>query len=815
MTGTIRKIVRVFLASPGDLEDERSLAKATVDEFNETVGKSLGYHVDLVGWEDTIGGYGRPQSLINKDLEQCEYFIGLMWQRWGSRPDPSDGEFSSGFEEEFELSLRRRKSGTKPEISLFFKSVSPEFLNDPGEGLRKVLAFRTRMETEKRIMFETFKDEREYLRKLRRCIFQYIRQLADEDEQQNLEQQQDRPTSNLDAPVKAEQLTEGGFFSNSELLFGRAFLERTAKTESDETQITALEVARFRLLADIVQRPGNDEGILGVHDANLIYIGYPQHDFGMRELTGLADCGFRNFSSHTTPLWRWIKEIHTTPFFSLSTRFGSDNVRQGALLAMSLIKEPLWIENDHDRNGYLEAWFAVDTHTSIKISALKYLSVAGLPSDLEVIRQELKRNDFQTRSEAARAILKILLGTDHTKAIAALIELQPDNLDNELIAQVFKQNIDENSLLELAQHRNSKVRKPAIAALHREALFTIDLATRLLSDTDADIRYESFVFLTHHGRSFTLSEAKTALVKPKTGGLYAGTDSDGNRAFDKVTLDRLGALSSAESNELVLTSTAYDYISYLARVQFHFQEFGSLLRSDIADQFEGHLKSRITFGETVYGPSHSSDIRQISDYLRARLTRRGLDLLCEKMLPEDLALIRATLARGSVVYSARDVAYLSKFGNFDDISLLISMTDRPDYGEASLLSFNGQQMYSDVAKAMHRIGRDRLIEMINLTGNVSLKRELIIKTTKARFGKLPFNIVLNLLRHENAQLRTTTCLKCLSAYSQRRLKELADQYAGTDIKYFYDVVHWFDFGISIPSPRVRAAANDELARSAD
>jgi hypothetical protein len=80
---TDRTIVRVFLASPGDLVDERRAAKGVVDEFNRLWANALGYQFELVGWEDTAPSFGRPQALINRDLEECELFIGMMWKKWG------------------------------------------------------------------------------------------------------------------------------------------------------------------------------------------------------------------------------------------------------------------------------------------------------------------------------------------------------------------------------------------------------------------------------------------------------------------------------------------------------------------------------------------------------------------------------------------------------------------------------------------------------------------------------------------------------------------------------------------------------------
>ena len=127
MSSNVRKIFRVFLASPGDLTVERQAIRTVVLEFNDSWADGLGYQVELDGWEDTISGYGRPQEIINQDVDRCDLFIGLLWKRWGTPPS-SSGRYSSGFEEEFKRSLDRRQSSSKPEIALFFKVIADEFL---------------------------------------------------------------------------------------------------------------------------------------------------------------------------------------------------------------------------------------------------------------------------------------------------------------------------------------------------------------------------------------------------------------------------------------------------------------------------------------------------------------------------------------------------------------------------------------------------------------------------------------------------------------------------------------------------------------
>ena len=99
---TVRKILTVFLASPSDLVEERKVARKVVETINRIVSLSIGWHIDLRGWEDTLPNSGRPQAHINKDVESCDLFIGMLWGRWGS----STGQYSSGFEEEFELAKK-------------------------------------------------------------------------------------------------------------------------------------------------------------------------------------------------------------------------------------------------------------------------------------------------------------------------------------------------------------------------------------------------------------------------------------------------------------------------------------------------------------------------------------------------------------------------------------------------------------------------------------------------------------------------------------------------------------------------------------
>lgn len=148
----ILKELVVFMASPSDLSDERQVLRATEDELNYLLSR-FGVRVRVVGWELTTPGYGRAQEQINPLVHECDVFIGLLNKRWGT----ATGDYSSGFEEEFEIALGRRKNGDKsPAIGMFFAHISQDALSDPGPQLSKVIEFKNRVQAENLALYGEF-----------------------------------------------------------------------------------------------------------------------------------------------------------------------------------------------------------------------------------------------------------------------------------------------------------------------------------------------------------------------------------------------------------------------------------------------------------------------------------------------------------------------------------------------------------------------------------------------------------------------------------------------------------------------------------
>jgi hypothetical protein len=172
-------LYRVFIATPGGLEQERRSFADTLQLYNleEAIPRQASFLP--VGWEDTLAGVGRPQTLINGDLNRCDYFVMVLWDRWGTPPGGDHAHYTSGTEEEYGLAMEYVRSPKHPlrEVVVLFKRIEDaQRLRDPGEQLKKVLRFKEELETSRNLLFSTFRDVSEFEHTLRRHLAGWLRQ---------------------------------------------------------------------------------------------------------------------------------------------------------------------------------------------------------------------------------------------------------------------------------------------------------------------------------------------------------------------------------------------------------------------------------------------------------------------------------------------------------------------------------------------------------------------------------------------------------------------------------------------------------------
>ena len=222
-----RKVIRVFIASPGDLGAERRLFREIISEVNRLKAHGMGIQLEPLGWEDTLPGVGRPQELINKDIKKCDLMIMLLWKRWGT----PTGEYSSGFEEEYELAKRLLGGCGKPgDIMLYFRKIPDDMLADPGPQPRQVQKFKEKIESEREFLYYPYEDENQWEKIFREHLSKWLDELPLDDNRTGYRIEDNRELGEHDAEIqklKIERDTEKqkseirGFVLNLRRMGGR------------------------------------------------------------------------------------------------------------------------------------------------------------------------------------------------------------------------------------------------------------------------------------------------------------------------------------------------------------------------------------------------------------------------------------------------------------------------------------------------------------------------------------------------------------------------------------------------------------------
>lgn len=168
--GSRYKKVRIFVSSPGDVAKERECVVHVSEELNKSVADAQGIVLEVLRWEtDAVPGVGRPQDIINRDLDRADVLIGILWSRFGT-PTVSAG---SGTEEEFNVAYDSWSRSGRPKILFYFKKEAMVVNSrDQLDQLNKVLQFRDKLAKE--LLYSEFVSLNDFESQIRKHLTQLV-----------------------------------------------------------------------------------------------------------------------------------------------------------------------------------------------------------------------------------------------------------------------------------------------------------------------------------------------------------------------------------------------------------------------------------------------------------------------------------------------------------------------------------------------------------------------------------------------------------------------------------------------------------------
>ncbi len=151
-----RNLVRIFIASPSDVQKERSIVDVVVNELNTTIGDTYNVRLEIKKWENNtypaIGEYS--QGVINEQIGDYDIFVGIMKHKFGSPTLHAD----SGTEEEFNRAYDNYKNdGTCKNLMLFFNKENLSQDADFNQ-FQRVLDFKKKLPS-KGILYREYEND--------------------------------------------------------------------------------------------------------------------------------------------------------------------------------------------------------------------------------------------------------------------------------------------------------------------------------------------------------------------------------------------------------------------------------------------------------------------------------------------------------------------------------------------------------------------------------------------------------------------------------------------------------------------------------
>lgn len=195
---------------------------------------------------------------------------------------------------------------------------------------------------------------------------------------------------------------------------------------------------------------------------------------------------------------------------------------------------------------------------------------------------------------------------------------------------------------------------------------------------------------------------------------------------------------------------------------------------------------------------------------RKNWTRWAIQSLAISGSRDDLSLVRDLIDSEDIGYSNEVCDYLAKYGTYEDIFRLLKMVNQAYQSLGLMMSLPAASDRS-IARAILKLSERRLGDVMELDLPYRVRTELFLHMSQSQFSKLSQLAILRELDSNLDRHRTAVSLRCIQTKSSAELRSFRDLYWSRDQPYYYDVVHWFDFGLSVPARVMKVALKRELA----
>ena len=807
---TTRHVLSVFLASPGDVPPERKAAQEVITVVNKILGRPLGVLIDLHVWEEISPGYGEPQSRINPEVDACDLFIGLLWERWGQ---PTKA-YSSGFHEEFERAITRRRNTGEPEIWLVFKAPRSAKLDEPGPQLSEVLKFRDQQKASKEVHFAEVESCDQWANQLQTWLFDYVLRVSGISGPRTADAQ---AVSSPTAPSSLGSDPSVGVRESNKEAVRHQLVDLAVKvakvvqsgelefSRSETDRLSEFEIVRLCLLSAtwVANRYTGD--FLTTHQINLLYRYRQQVDATTPEFYQLLRTLVKD-EFDVNPGWFWFRDDFPSgpadTLLGFATQDTNKALREKSLKLMTQAKIRI------PKNLWASLPVAEDNR-SVSLAALEYLGEMGDEAALPLIEAVAAGPEDLLPPRALEATSRIVIRTDPNKAFSGWLSYEQP-LSSKL-AQSFvlvASSISTENLLKGAVSDVTVIREFSVRELDRRGSLSLELAESLRRDSSIEIRQTALqVLVNERGRSEIeqlRQQRRQRIGESGSAALYFGkSDID----YDSLTLNYYRTLPTNELLDSITWSAVDGVPAYRVLASDRFESISQFVRNDLANGF-GRIRDdwigrvRSTLGDEYANKLSQEYVEGLDDFIRKQFTAAALHGLAAHAEPSDINLARKFLRDENQDVALAAIEIVSKFGEEGDVPALQEAADHM-WGEAQelaaaaaiQLSTDGDQVALGMLKSEDRVGSKAAYSWLVRRDSPQIREYFRSSLNDESESNRLRGVYYNSTKLNHGELETL-----LSEYLE-------------NARYYYNVVTWLDRILYSP-PTLREMFIRELEKQA-
>lgn len=181
------EVVRIFVASPGDVQSEREVVDEVARELEHNRPADLRKlrSIDVLKWERFAHpAAGRPERVILDQVGAYDVLLAILWCRCGTPTGHDEHGHQiarSGTIEEIEDALRRHKDGQlRGEQLLIYQCKRPSYLQTEEDLLQALEVRQSLARIEKKALVRSYESVKEFRKLLTAHLTEVIRKLFTE-----------------------------------------------------------------------------------------------------------------------------------------------------------------------------------------------------------------------------------------------------------------------------------------------------------------------------------------------------------------------------------------------------------------------------------------------------------------------------------------------------------------------------------------------------------------------------------------------------------------------------------------------------------